>query len=188
MTIFRSEIRAFGITIKSFQQALCCLGNLSVKRRWIELANCPKRVHRGARLGLGDSVPSDFSNTPCSVMSMSKGGSVPQLRWSSVSRAASDRTDAAIAKPETPFVRVDELGDQFPGMPGAPFAWTKSRLRARDRLAAPSSPSRQRQMPKKRTRAGSPMRGKISLIARFNSLQGLKNSLFECVGNWLVSH
>jgi len=26
--------------------------------------------------------------------------------------AARDRTDAAIAKPETPFVRVDELGDQ----------------------------------------------------------------------------
>ena len=34
--------------------------------------------------------------------------------------AARDRTDAAIAKPETPFVRVDELGGQFPGMPGAP--------------------------------------------------------------------
>jgi len=47
-------------------------------------------------------------------MSMSKGGSVPQLRWSSVSRAASDRTVAAIAKPETPFVRVD-LGDQISG-------------------------------------------------------------------------
>ena len=48
-------------------------------------------------------------------MSMSKGGSVPQLRWSSVSLVASDRTDAAIAKPETPFVRVDELGDQISG-------------------------------------------------------------------------
>jgi hypothetical protein len=48
-------------------------------------------------------------------MSMSKGGSVPQLRWSSVSLTASDRTDAAIAKPETPFVRVDELGDQISG-------------------------------------------------------------------------
>src|SRR5262249_31634719 len=47
-------------------------------------------------------------------MSMSKGGSVPQLRWSSVSRAASDRIVAAIAKPETPFVRVD-LGDQISG-------------------------------------------------------------------------
>jgi len=34
--------------------------------------------------------------------------------------AARDRTDAAIAKPEPPFVRVDELGGQFPGMPGAP--------------------------------------------------------------------
>jgi hypothetical protein len=30
--------------------------------------------------------------------------------------AARDRTDAAIAKPEPPFVRVDELGGQFPGM------------------------------------------------------------------------
>jgi hypothetical protein len=29
-------------------------------------------------------------------------------------------------------------------------------------------------MPKKRTRADSLMRGKISLIVRFNSLQGLK--------------
>jgi hypothetical protein len=29
--------------------------------------------------------------------------------------AARDRTDAAIAKPETPFVRVDELGDQISG-------------------------------------------------------------------------
>jgi hypothetical protein len=27
--------------------------------------------------------------------------------------AARDRTDAAIAKPETPFVRVDELGGQI---------------------------------------------------------------------------
>jgi hypothetical protein len=47
--------------------------------------------------------------------------------------AARDRTDAAIAKPETPFVRVDELGGQFPGMPGAP-SHGQNRLRARDRL------------------------------------------------------
>jgi hypothetical protein len=47
-------------------------------------------------------------------MSMSKGGWVPQFRWSSVCRAASDRTVAAIAKPETPFVRVD-LGVQISG-------------------------------------------------------------------------
>src|ERR1700739_4325550 len=77
----------FNITIKYFHQALYRLGNLSVKLRQMELANCRKRVHRGARLGLGDSVPSDFSYTPFSVMSMSKGGSVPQLRWSSVSLA-----------------------------------------------------------------------------------------------------
>ena len=111
---------------------------------------------------------------------MSKGGSVPQLRWSSVSLAASDRTDAAIAKPETPFVRVDELGGQISG-----DAW-RAFHRGFEHLAAPSSPSRQRrglsgrshlsakQMPKKRTRADSLMRGKISLIARFNSLQGRK--------------
>src|ERR1700730_14533589 len=55
-----------------------------------------------------------------------------------------------------------------------------------EHLAAPSSPSRQRrglsgrshlsskQMPKKWPRADSLMREKISLIARFNSLQGLK--------------
>jgi hypothetical protein len=47
--------------------------------------------------------------------------------------AARDRTDAAIAKPETLFVRVDELGGQFPGMPGAP-SHGQNRLRARDRL------------------------------------------------------
>ena len=44
----------------------------------------------------------------------------PRLRSSSVSLAASDRTDAAIAKPETPFVRVDELRPNFRGMPGTP--------------------------------------------------------------------
>jgi hypothetical protein len=48
-------------------------------------------------------------------MSMSKGGSVLRLRRSSVRLAARDRTDAAIAKPETSFVRVDELGDQISG-------------------------------------------------------------------------
>jgi len=55
--------------------------------------------------------------------------------------AARDRTDAAIAKPETPFVRVDELGGQFLGIPGAP---SLARLRrdqgqqaeARDLLAS----------------------------------------------------
>ena len=48
--------------------------------------------------------------------------------------AASDRTDAAIAKPETPFVRVDELGDQISGNAWRAFTWTKAELRARDRL------------------------------------------------------
>jgi hypothetical protein len=30
------------------------------------------------------------------------------------------------------------------------------------------------------------MRAETSLIAKLNSLQGSKNSLFGCVGNWLV--
>ena len=77
-------------------------------------------------------------------------------------------------------------------MPGAPFTWTKAGLELEigfggfEHLAAPCSPSRQRlglsgrshlsakQMPKKRWRADSLMRGKISRIVRFNSLQGLK--------------
>jgi hypothetical protein len=50
-------------------------------------------------------------------------GPTPSLgpaAWMELVRlAARDRTDVAIAKPETPFVRVDELGGQFPGMPGA---------------------------------------------------------------------
>jgi hypothetical protein len=105
--------------------------------------------------------------------------------------AARDRTDAAIAKPETPFVRVDELGGQFPGMPGAP-SHGQNRLRARDRLRrlrasggalfAFSAKTGSvgtiafvvKANAKKWTRADSLMREKISLIARFNSLQGLK--------------
>jgi hypothetical protein len=50
---------------------------------------------------------------------------VPRLRWSSVHLAAYDPADATIAKPGTPFVRVDELCDQFRGMPGAPFTCAK---------------------------------------------------------------
>jgi hypothetical protein len=52
--------------------------------------------------------------------------------------AARDRTDAAIAKPETPFVRVDELDGQFPGMPGRAFTWTKPASSARSASAASS--------------------------------------------------
>ena len=151
----------------------------------------PKRVHRGARLRLGDSVPSDFSYTPCSVMSMSKGGSVPQLRL--VSLAASVRTDAAIAKPETPFVRVDELGDQISGnawrglhmdkkpassarsASAAPSIWWRPlRLLGKDEVCRDDPFFSAKANAQKRTRADSLMRGKISLIARFNSLQGLK--------------
>jgi hypothetical protein len=46
---------------------------------------------------------------------MSKGGSVPQLGWSWCVWRRATGTDAAIAKPETPFVRVDELGSQISG-------------------------------------------------------------------------
>jgi hypothetical protein len=52
--------------------------------------------------------------------------------------AARDRTDAAIAKPETPFVRVDELGGQFPGMPSAPPHGQKPASSARSASAASS--------------------------------------------------
>jgi len=105
--------------------------------------------------------------------------------------AARDRTDAAIAKPETPFVRVDELGGQISGN-----AWRalhgQNRRRARDRLrrlrasggALFTFSAKTRSVgtiafvvkanAKKWTRADSLMREKISLIARFNSLQGLK--------------
>jgi hypothetical protein len=121
---------------------------------------------------------------------MSKGGSVPQLGWSWClwQRA----TGAAIAKPETPFVRVDELGGQISGNAWRAFTWTKPASEREigfggfEHLAAPSSPSRQRRglsgrshlsskaNAKKWTRADSLMKEKISLIARFNSLQGLK--------------
>jgi len=50
MTTFDLQNGVFSITTKYFNQALCCVGNLSVKLRWIELAHCPKRVYRGARL------------------------------------------------------------------------------------------------------------------------------------------
>ena len=90
---------------------------------------------------------------------------------------------------ETPFVRVDELGDQISGnalaclSPGQKAGFEREiGFGGFEHLAAPSSPSPQRrglsgrshlsakQMPKKRTRADSLMRGKISLFARFNSL------------------
>jgi len=101
--------------------------------------------------------------------------------------ATRDRTDAAIAKPETPFVRVDELGDQISGNAWRAFHMDKSRLRARDRLRrlrasggalfAFSAKTRSvgtiafvvKANAKKWTRADSLMREKISLIARFNS-------------------
>jgi hypothetical protein len=67
-------------------------------------------------------------------MSMSKGVRSRSFRWSSVSLAANDRTDAAIAKPETPFVRVDKLDDQISGNAWRAFHLDKKRLRARDRL------------------------------------------------------
>ena len=56
--------------------------------------------------------------------------SVPRLRWSLVQLAARDATDAAIAKPGTPIVRVDELGERFPHAWRA-FHMDKSRPPAR---------------------------------------------------------
>jgi hypothetical protein len=52
--------------------------------------------------------------------------------------AARDRTDAAIAKPETPFVRVDELGTQISGNPWRAFTRTKPASSARSASAASS--------------------------------------------------
>src|ERR1700730_2095621 len=116
---------------------------------------------------------------------------VPQLGWSwCVWQRATGPTSPS-PKPETPFVRVDELGGQFPGMPGAP-SHGQNRLRARDRLRrlrasggalfAFSAKTRSvgtiafvvKANAKKCTRADSLMREKLSLIARFNSLQGPK--------------
>jgi hypothetical protein len=45
--------------------------------------------------------------------------------------AARDRTDAAIAKPETPFVRVDELGGQIFGNAWRAFTLNKPASSAR---------------------------------------------------------
>jgi hypothetical protein len=103
--------------------------------------------------------------------------------------AARDRTDAAIAKPETPFVRVDELGGQISGNAWRAFTWTKPereigfggfehlrrplRLLGKDEVCRDDRICRQSKC-QKGTRADSLMREKISLIARFNSLQGLK--------------
>ena len=111
-------------------------------------------------------------------MSMSKGGLVPAAWVELVRLAARDRTDAAIAKPETPFVRVDELGDQISGNAWRAFHMDKTGFEREigfgglEHLAAPSSPSRQRrglsgrshlsakQMPKKADESGFPDEGK----------------------------
>jgi hypothetical protein len=45
-------------------------------------------------------------------MSMSKGGSVPQLRWSSVRRAASDRTRRRHREARNTVCWRGEFGDQ----------------------------------------------------------------------------
>jgi hypothetical protein len=47
---------------------------------------------------------------------------------------------------------------------------------------------RHEQMPNSGRERDSLIRVKISLIAKFNSLQGRKNSLFGCVGNWPVRY
>ena len=102
------------------------------------------------RLGLGDSVPSDFSYTPCSVMSMSKGGLVPQLGWSwCVWQRATGPTPPS-RSPKRRLFASTNLATKFPGMPGAPFTWTKAGFEREigfggfEHLAAPSLPSRQR--------------------------------------------
>ena len=101
------------------------------------------------RLGLGDSVPRDFSYTPCSVMSMSKGGLVPQLGWSwCVWQRATGPTPPS-RSPKRRLFASTNLAAKFPGMPGAPYT-DKTGVEREigfggfEHLAAPSSPSRQR--------------------------------------------
>ena len=74
--------------------------------------------YRPATLSLDSLVG---SLAACPIPSLGPTLSLGPATWVELVRlAARDRTDAAIAKPEPPFVRVDELGGQFPGMPGAP--------------------------------------------------------------------
>ena len=72
-----------------------------------------------ARTFLSDAVTEIF------VEGLRKAGLPEEVRPHSRSparrrtcRGGFNRTDAAIAKPETPFVRVDELGDQISGLDG----------------------------------------------------------------------
>ena len=98
--------------------------------------------------------------------------SVPRLLWSLVQLAARDATDAAIAKPGTPIVRVDELGERFPHAWRA-FHTDKSRRRARDRASATSSDRICHQEEGQiADESGFLITAETSLIARFNSLQG----------------
>src|ERR1700730_11878921 len=69
-------------------------------------------------------------------MSMSKGGSVPQLGWSwCVWQRATGPTPPS-RSPKRRLFASTNLATKFPGMPGA-FHMDKSRLRARDRLRGP---------------------------------------------------
>ena len=118
--------------------------------------------------------------------------SVPGLWWSSVQLEARDATDAAIAKSGTPVVRVNELDERFASCFGrtlTPGLGARNRLRRRraSGRGRPCSPSRQcsrsvgtigfagraKCQNSGRERV-SLIRAKISLITRFNSLQGGK--------------
>src|SRR5260370_34218324 len=98
-----------------------------------------------------------------------------------------------MGRADTPFVRVDKLGDQISGNAWRAFHMDKSRASSARSASAASSIWRRplrllgdvqglsgrshlsaRQRLKKADEGGFPDRGKISLIARFNSLQGRK--------------
>src|SRR5215475_8975335 len=112
---------------KYFQQALCCLDNLSRARKprgrptlssfdrsSSQIARSASTVALASRLG--GSLSTHFRYTPCIVMSSSTGirtfgpSATGEL---GATGGARDATDAAIAKLGTPVVRANELDERF---------------------------------------------------------------------------
>ena len=69
---------------------------------------CPYLVHGPGRGRTPDRESQVRSGLAGGVSGIRTLG--PRLRWRSMQLAARDATDAAVAKPRTPIVRVDELG------------------------------------------------------------------------------
>jgi len=126
-------------------------------------------------------------------MSMSKGvrtlGPAASVEFGASGGARQDRRRHR-ESPKRRLFASTSSATKFPGMPGAPFTWTKAGFEREigfggfEHLAAPSSPCRRRSRSvgtiafvgkanaKMVDESGFPDHGKISLIARFNSLQG----------------